>query len=111
VVQFYDRFDVLSNNQCGFRKNRNTSAATINLICKLQKAGDGKKILSAIFLDISKAFDTVHHEILLQKLYNSGLRGKAHNLLKDYLSNRKQVVKIGQTSSAPERVKYSVPQE
>ena len=47
-----------------------------------------------IFIDFSKAFDTIQHNILLDKLYHYGVRGIAHKLISSYLSNRKQFVMI-----------------
>ena len=50
-------------------------------------------------MDLAKAVDTVNHRLLLEKLYNYGIRGSAHNLLKSYLSNRQQKVKLNKVSS------------
>ena len=63
-----------------------------------------------MFIDLSKAFDTIDHKILLQKLYNYGIRGNAHNLMLSYLTNRYQYVKIGNEISDKLLVKYGVPQ-
>ena len=66
--------------------------------------------IAITFLDLAKAFDTVHHQILLDKLYNYGIRGCAYNLLKDYLTNRQQRVKLNNKTSKFESVKMGVPQ-
>ena len=69
----------------------------------------GQKCLT-VFLDLKKAFDTVSVPILLQKLENIGIRGTALSLFKDYLSNRKQRVKIGDYMSSDSSVSFGVPQ-
>ena len=63
-----------------------------------------------IFLDFAKAFDTVNHEILLDKLDYYGIRGIAHKWFKSYLSNRMQCTEIGNIQSKLDYVKCGVPQ-
>ena len=65
--------------------------------------------IAITFVDLAKAFDTVHHQILLDKLYNYGIRGSAYNLLKNYLTKRQQKVKLNKTSQF-ESVTMGVPQ-
>ena len=60
--------------------------------------------IAITFLDLAKAFDTVHHQILLDKLYNYGIRESAYNLLKSYLTNRQKIVKINNKTSQFESV-------
>lgn len=64
----------------------------------------------AVFIDLAKAFDTVSHPVLLKKLFNIGIRGNTYQLIKTYLSNRVQHVKIGDKVSQPRLIKHGVPQ-
>nr|XP_034824833.1 uncharacterized protein LOC117982579 [Maniola hyperantus] len=102
--------NIISQNQYGFRKKSNTLSATIDLITKLKVNIDQKKIALGIFIDLKKAFDTVSHEILLEKLANLGITGSAYSMFKSYLSNRSQIVKIGDHRSKPKPVTFGVPQ-
>ena len=69
-----------------------------------------KKTTIGVFIDLAKAFDTVDHQILLQKLERYGIRGVALNYFRDYLSNRQQFVTINGTSSSRTYIKCGVPQ-
>ena len=69
-----------------------------------------KKHVIGIFIDLSKAFDTIDHNILLHKLYNYGIRGIPHSFIRSYLSNRLQCVKIDDEKSDKLPVRYGVPQ-
>ena len=73
--------------------------AHLKLIDKVSNEVDNKQFAIELFLDISKAFDTIDHVILLQKLQCYGIRGLAFNWLKSYLSNRSQFVCIGGVNS------------
>ena len=65
---------------------------------------------SIIFLDFSKAFDTVDHSILIEKLQCYGIRGLALLWIKNYLNNRKQYVSYNGVKSNLLTIKYGVPQ-
>ena len=78
----------------GFRKKFSTAHAIITFIENVQSALDNNKFACGIFIDLEKAFDTVDHNILLNKLSYYGIRGIAYDWFKSYLSNRSQFVSI-----------------
>lgn len=105
-----EKFNIISNSQYGFRRKRSTEDAIVTLTSHVSELLDkGKKCLT-IFLDLKKAFDTVSVPILLQKLESVGIRGTPLLLFEDYLSNRKQRVKIGEYTSGDCSVSFGVPQ-
>ena len=96
---------LLHNKQCGFRINHSTSHALISLTESIKKFLDQKKKVAGIFIDLEKAFDTVNHSILCDKLNYYGFRGKINDLIKSFLSDRKQYVSLNGCDSP--RLEYS----
>ena len=90
LICFFDKYEIFYNNQYGFRKKHSTSLALLYLHDKITLAIDERKHTVGIFLDLSKAFDTVNHRILLNKLEHFGIRGLALEWIKSYLYNRHQ---------------------
>ena len=82
----------------------------LNLVSKITKAIDEGKYTIGIFLDLSKAFDTVDHDILLKKMEHYGVRGLTLTWFKNYLMNRKQIVKFKQENSKEMKITTGVPQ-
>lgn len=110
LVSFFDKTQFISDNQYGFRSGMSTETALIDFMKNISdKINIGNKV-TGIFIDIKKAFDSVNHKILLEKLYNCGIRGRAQNWFKSYLSNRKQCVKIKTCFSAMGNLNIGVPQ-
>ena len=110
LINFIEEHNILYIFQFGFRKSHSTSHAIISMVEKINNALDSGNILIGVFLDFKKAFDTVNHKILLDKLFRYGIRGKTLNWFKSYLTNRKQFVNFQGTESLTEYVIWGVPQ-
>jgi len=110
LQKFIDKHDLLSDCQYGFRQNRSTNFALMELIEEICSSLDNKKNTIGVFIDLRKAFDTLDHDLLLRKLNHYGVRGIAHEWLKSYLSNRKQFVQINDIRSNRLNILCGVPQ-
>lgn len=110
LMSFLKSHNVLYKYQFGFRSNHSTSLALVDVIDELYKQLDANNYVCGIFFDLQKAFDTVNHEILLDKLRYYGIRGTAFNWIKNYLSNRFQFVSIGNVQSKLSLITCGVPQ-
>lgn len=102
--------NLMTNKQFGFTKGRSTTDAGIDLIKHIFEAWEESRDAIGIFCDLSKAFDCVHHDILLGKLRHYGVSGHALSLLESYLSNRIQQVDINGERSSGSAVRMGVPQ-
>ena len=100
----------LSSAQSGFRSNHSTTTTLLDVQDFILKNMDEGYATGAIFLDLKKAFDTVNHEILIDKLCNYGIKGNELSWFKSYLSNRSQVVNINSNLSEPKNINIGVPQ-
>ena len=97
-------------NQFGFRKNHSTIHDLISLTEHIRDSLDKNNLACGIFIDLQKAFDTVDHNILLDKLAHYGIRGIANEWIKSYLSNRQQYVSINGHDWNKLEIKHGVPQ-
>ena len=86
--------DKLSKYLTGFRKSHGTEHLLVIMLEKWKKAVDNGECISALFLDLSKAFDTSIHDLLLAKLKAYGFSPNALKLMHSYLNNRKQQIQI-----------------
>ena len=107
---FITEHNILYQNQFGFQKNKSTELAVNSILSSVTTSLENKETAYCIFLDFAKAFDTVNHNILIQKLEYHGVRGKALDLFKSYLSDRQQFTEIDDTLSDMEYIKCGVPQ-
>ena len=110
LLDFLNKHDILNSSQFGFRKHHSTTLALIDLIDNISNSLDNKDYTIGVFLDLSKAFDTINHEILLNKLSYYSIRGRQLTWFSNYLSNRQQYVNFNGTSSQRNIIKCGVPQ-
>ena len=113
----YNRLDdyftlnsLLFQNQFGFQRGHSTDEAIVTFCEEIHKAFNRNEYMIGIFVDLSKAFDTVNHEILMTKLAHYGLDDQTLKLLASYLNNRTQYVTHGDKISIPKTMKCGVPQ-
>ena len=92
--------NILSPNLCTYRKGYNTQHALLRLIEKCRSFLDLKGFTGAILMDLSKAFDCLNHKLLIAKLEAYSFSRAVLKLIHDYLSNRKQRVKINGSFSS-----------
>ena len=109
LTNFFEETNVLYNKQFGFRKEHSTVHALNTAITQIINSLNNNEVVVGVFLDFSKAFDTVMHNILISKLEHYGIREGALKLLSNYLTNRKQFVCIDGIYSDMLDVKIGVP--
>lgn len=110
LIEYLESNNILSHNQFGFRKNKGTSEAVATVTDFLVENLDKRSKCMSIFLDLCKAFDTISHSKLLQKLSNIGINGNELSIFRNYLTNRKQSVKINECLSNQLTISFGVPQ-
>lgn len=110
MVSFIDKFAILSPHQFGFVAGKGTTLLLESFSDEIFSALDQNSFSIALFLDVSKAFDTVNHGILLDKLNSLGFRGPFHDVLKSYLCNRSQIVVVDGHFSSTSPITAGVPQ-
>lgn len=110
LYNYVNANDFLFGSQYGFRPKHSTTHAVTEFISDTLNGFEHNKYTLALFLDLSKAFDTINHNILLDKLKFYGIRGIALDWFRSYLSNRKQYVQYRSTASNKLNINCGVPQ-
>ena len=110
LYEYFDKNYLFYSNQYGFRKLHSTELAGLELTDRILKDIDERNVSLAIFMDLSKAFDTLDHQILLKKLHNYGITGPALKWFSSYLTGRLQYVEIDGISSDVLPLTTGVPQ-
>ena len=109
LVKYFNDHDILHRCQYGFRSGYSTQKAIFELLCSLHSSLNHGDIMGLLFLDISKAFDSLDHEVLLRKLSNISLAENSLNWFKSYL-DRIQYVRFNGIKSNSTVFKYGIPQ-
>ena len=107
---YLDDKNILFQRQYGFREKHSTQHAILDIVNQIQTNMDDKLFTCGIFIDLKKAFDTVDHHILIQKLQHYGIRGIINDWFSSYLTDRSQTTQIGTVVSNKEKVSCGVPQ-
>ena len=107
---FMSQNNLFYPSQYGFRKGRSTISAISEFTSDILKSLDQNKNTIGVFLDLSKAFDTINHDTLLKKLQHYGVRGKALEWFTNYLTKRQQYVRYHEIDSVLQEMVCGVPQ-
>lgn len=110
ITNYLEQHKLLNTSQFGFRKNLSTIKSLIHMVTHIHSAFERGEIVSALFCDLSKAFDCVSHKILSEKLNDYGIRGAGRNFIISYLTERTQFTDCNGVLSTPLTVKAGVPQ-
>lgn len=110
IIDHLEINNLLSDSQFGFRAHRSTELATIYFTDHIRKAMDSGQLTGAIYIDLSKAFDTINHSAIVDKLPNYGVRGISQMWFANYLSCRMQKVSYQGSISSAHKITCGVPQ-
>lgn len=99
LLNHLNQNELLSPRQHGFKKNKSTTTAIVQLVeCLIDKLDEGC-VATSILLDYSKAFDCLGHDLIIQKLLSLGVNGNEANWFRSYLSNRTQLTELTSTNN------------
>ena len=110
LISYIKENNVLTNSQFGFRKSHSTTTSLLKSTNKWLLNIDEGLINGVLFLDLRKAFDTVDHKILIDKLKLYGITGNTLNWFISYLDKRYQTCKVNNVRSSRKLIEYGVPQ-
>ena len=110
IQQYFDTFNLFCRSQYGFRPQHSTELAALEVVDQIFTQMDDMKIPLNIYLDLSKAFDSLNHQILLNKLKHYGFEDISMRLMVSYLENRKQIVTFNNSESDLLTISTGVPQ-
>ena len=110
MESFIEKNKLFSLSQYGFRKSHSTQHAILDIVNTIQTNKDKRLFSCGVFIDLKKAFDTVDHKILLDKLYHYGFRGIVNQWFSSCLEDRTPTTQIGSFISPENNITFGVPQ-
>ena len=110
LSSFIDQQKLYKTTQSGYRKGHSCITLLLKLRNDIQKAMNNTEVTLSVFADYSKAFDTVDHQVLIEKLHSLNFSKSTLLLLLDYLSERKQFIQIDDKFSPHNTIQFGVPQ-
>ncbi len=110
LTMYLNSFDILYDYQSGFRKDFSTDSALVYLTDRIRSNSDKGNFTGLVLMDLQKAFDTVNHDIILNKLRTIGFKDDCIKWFRSYLCNRKQFTDVNGQHSEFENVTCGVPQ-
>ena len=111
LLSHLNHYKLLSPVQSAYRPHHSSEIALLMMVNDILTALDQEKIATLALIDLPAAFDTINHEILIQRLCNVfGVRETLLSFIKSNLSNREQVVAVADCKSDPSYLKFGVPQ-
>ena len=110
IIEFFNERKILTDAQYGFRGGRSTETALTTFKTDILQAFDKQEYSISLFLDLSKAFDTVNHQILLTKLEHYGIRNTTYRWFESYLTSRKQFVQYSDKKFNTLAISLGMPQ-
>lgn len=110
ISDFLDKHNLITKHQYAFRKNMSTQLALLEQKELILNNFEERLLTLGVFVDFSKAFDSINHDLLLSKLNHYGIRGIALDLIRSYLGHRQQFVQVNSFKSEVRSVKVGVPQ-
>ena len=110
LLNYFEKYCLISVLQHAYQKNRGTVTCLFELLNEVYELIDAKFKVAIVSLDLSKAFDTINHTLLLKKLKSFNLNSDSVSYIQSYLSNRSQVTKFGKYTSSEEKIMSGVPQ-
>ena len=110
IYNYLEYNSLLYNNQYGFRRERSTSKAIFDVLKNLYEKWNDRMYTGCIFVDFSKAFETINHSILIKKLKLYGFDNSSLKLMENYITTRTQVTNVNGHVSAPKEVQCGTAQ-
>ena len=110
LLKYFEKYSLISVLQHAYQKNRGTVTCLFELLNEVYELIDEKNKVAIVSLDLSKAFDSINHTLLLKKLESFNLNTDSVEYIKSYLNNRTQVSNFGKYTSSEEKIMSGVPQ-